>query len=299
MDEKTIAQQLEELQLIKCSLLPNEIMHFIDDDNHSIWAHLLDDYEMSVGSNEAISQRAARKIRPAEFLIKLDGQTKVWLEVKMPDVRGESSRDALVSVKGDRLSRAEQERWRCVIREKQREIAKDAEYPHYELLSLHLLPLLQQNEQEYLQSLEKDDPGGQEPRINTEITMQKYHVLFTSHHLVSPHKRRLLQEWSSSLRLSGFAKVGYPGVIYAQGERELVEEFAANVKSMQWLALRMRFVEPVDEVEDGSGNDGTIGKGSWKEFQKLGEVVEEMRRLGRERCVIDMGIGNAQGRDKV
>ena len=129
--------------------------------------------------------------------------------------------------------------------------------------------------------------------------MQKYHVMFTSHHLVSPHKRRSLQEWSSSLRLSGFAKVGYPGVIYAQGDRESVEEFAANVKSVQWLALRMRFVEPVDGVEDGSRNDGTRGKGSWREFQKLGEVVEEMRRLGRERCVIDMGIGNAQGRDKV
>ncbi len=126
MDEKTVTQQLEELQLIKCSLLPNEIMHFIDDDNDSIWAHLLDDYEMSVESIETISQRAARKIRPAEFVIKLDGQTKVWLEVRMPDVPGESSPDALVSVKGDRLSRAEQERWRGVICEKQREV-EDAE----------------------------------------------------------------------------------------------------------------------------------------------------------------------------
>ena len=131
--------------------------------------------------------------------------------------------------------------------------------------------------------------------------MQKYHVLFTSHHLVSPHKRRSLQEWCFLLRLSGFAKVGYPGVIYAQGEQESVEEFAANVKSMQWLALRMRFVEPVDEVEDGSGNDGTGEKGSWREFQKVGEVVKEMKRLGREQYVVDMGIGNAhwQGRDKV
>ena len=121
MDEKTITQQLEELQLIKCSLLPNEILRFIDDDDDSIWAQLLDDY---VESNEAIPHRAARGIRPAEFLIKLDGLTKVWLEVRMPDVRG---RDALVSVKGDRLSRAEQERWRDVIREKQREVEDAAE----------------------------------------------------------------------------------------------------------------------------------------------------------------------------
>jgi len=216
----------------------------------------------------------------------------------MSDLRGESGRsDALVSVKGDRLSRAEQERWQDIICEKKRELEDTAEYPNYELLSLHLLPLLQESEQEYVQNLKKDDPGGPITGIRN-TTMPKYHVLFTSHHLVSPHKRRLLQEWSSSLRLSGYAKVGYPGVIYAQGERESVEEFAANVKSMQWLALKMRFVEPVDEVED-SDCSGTRGKGSWREFQKLGEVVEEMKRLGRERYVIDVGIGNAQGRDKV
>lgn len=125
-DSKTVTQQLEELQLIKCSLLPNEILHFVDDDDSdSIWAQLLNDYEMFVDSNEAMPQGAARKIRPVEFLIRLDGQ--VWLEVKMPDLRGESGRNALVSVKGDRLSRAEQETWRNIIREKQREL-EDAEW---------------------------------------------------------------------------------------------------------------------------------------------------------------------------
>ncbi|KAG1738668.1 uncharacterized protein EDB91DRAFT_1054485, partial [Suillus paluster] len=43
------------------------------------------------------------------------------------------------------------------------------------------------------------------------------------------------------LSISGFAKVGYPGIIYTEGAQENVEEFVANVKSMQWLALRVRF----------------------------------------------------------
>lgn len=31
----------------------------------------------------------------------------------------------------------------------------------------------------------------------------------------------------------------------------------------------------------------------WSEFQKVGEVVEEMKRLGREVFMLEMGIGSA------
>ena len=117
----------------------------------------------------------------------------------------------------------------------------------------------------------------------------RYHVLLTSHHLVSPTKRRNLQQWSSQLRIAGFAKVGYPGVIYCEGAQEQVEQFVANIKAMQWLALRVRFVEPVPLP--GTEWDGARGR--WIEFDKVGEVVEERRRLGREQFVVEMGIGSA------
>lgn len=117
---------------------------------------------------------------------------------------------------------------------------------------------------------------------------QPYHALFTSHHLISPNKRRSLQQWTSSLQLSGFAKVGYPGVIYVEGERENIEEFVDNVKAMQWLALKVRFVEPLGERLSDIGR-----KRRWIELHKVGEVVEEMRKLGREECIVEMGIGSA------
>lgn len=124
MDENTITQQLDELRLIKCSLLPNEILQFIDDSDDSTWEQLLDEYGTSVASSEMISHLGARHIRPAEFLIKMDGQVNVkfWFKVKMPDLRGGSNRTAVVSIKGDYLSRAEQERWQDVIRERQGEV---------------------------------------------------------------------------------------------------------------------------------------------------------------------------------
>ena len=97
----------------------------------------------------------------------------------------------------------------------------------------------------------------------------------------------------------GFAKVGHPGVIYAEGaHRAAVEDFVARVRGMQWLALRLRFVEalPGDDGDGGSkrtGGERSTRHGEWKEFEKVGEVVDEMRRLGRERFVVEMGIGSA------
>jgi acylphosphatase len=120
-------------------------------------------------------------------------------------------------------------------------------------------------------------------------TSRPYHALLTSHHLLSPNKRRSLQQWASSLSITGFAKVGYPGVIYAQGQQDNVEEFVVNVKAMQWLALKVRFVEPIDDSESVGGQE----KCQWSEFQKVGKVVEEMRRIGREKYIVEMGIGSA------
>ncbi|KAI0095173.1 hypothetical protein BDY19DRAFT_988938 [Irpex rosettiformis] len=60
--------------------------------------------------------------------------------------------------------------------------------------------------------------------------------------------------------------------------------------AMQWLALRVRFVEPLPRVKDLLPQD--IGKRRWVELEKVGEIVEEMRRLGREAFVVEMGIGS-------
>ena len=123
MDKKIVTRQLDELQLIKYSLLPNEILQFIDDSNSdSAWERRLDEHNMSVASSDEISCLGAPHIRPAEFLIKINGQAKLWFQVQMPDLGGGSSQIAVVSIKSDYLSRAEQERWQDVIREKQREV---------------------------------------------------------------------------------------------------------------------------------------------------------------------------------
>lgn len=81
-------------------------------------------------------------------------------------------------------------------------------------------------------------------------------------------------------------------MIYCEGARAQVEEFVADVKAMQWLALRLRFIEPLpDELLSVQGKYEQRRR--WVEFEKVGEVVDEMRRLGKGQYVVDMGIGSA------
>ena len=61
-----------------------------------------------------------------------------------------------------------------------------------------------------------------------------------------------------------------------------------NIKGMQWLGLKVRFVEPLDSTE----HPKHMAQRQWIEFHKVGEVVQEMRRTGREGYVVEMGIGS-------
>lgn len=85
---------------------------------------------------------------------------------------------------------------------------------------------------------------------------------------------------------------------------ERVEEFVRLVKAMQWLNLRVRFVEEMESELEKDGGDGklklTESDGDhdgvdWIELEKVGEVVEVMRRSGRERYMTEMGLGSAGG----
>ncbi|GMK53975.1 hypothetical protein CspeluHIS016_0105610 [Cutaneotrichosporon spelunceum] len=133
---------------------------------------------------------------------------------------------------------------RDVAMEENQKIAEDQvanwardEYPLYQLLTGHLLPLLAPPVKEEAVPSEYKKPST--PPI-------PHHTLLTSHHLLSNTKRKNLLSLASQLSLTGFSKVGHPGVYYAIGEREDLEEWTREVKSWNWLALRVRVgIEPV------------------------------------------------------
>ncbi|KAJ8462375.1 hypothetical protein ONZ45_g17959 [Pleurotus djamor] len=293
---------LEELQLIQYSLLPNETITCCED-AHS-W------------NNSSIHLEEYKHLCPFNFTLK-SIKSNIWFEVTLPENYPEQRPE--ISVKGEDISRQDQERWQTLVQAKLEElVSSETEYPLYNLISLYLLPELHAEAEELMSNSNK---SSHRPSTAKTTPEPPYHVLFTSHHLISPTKRRNLHTWSSNLSLSGFAKLGYPGCIYAQGSKEDIEEFVRLVKEMQWLALKVRFVEPLTpsprrvhdhEGESASGtmkppvstedeaqarlpseaNSSPGGKSHWVEFEKVGEVVEEMKRLGRGEFIVQMGIGS-------
>ncbi|KAI0368939.1 hypothetical protein BV20DRAFT_968758 [Pilatotrama ljubarskyi] len=284
---------LEEVHLLRCSLLPGELLQFTED--AAIWEALLDAYSTDPeGVDLPLVDSAPR------FEVKTE-DNDVWFAVSLPQEYGKAGAMPHVAVKGSNLGRADQERWQAAVAEALEEVRGSEcvpthspcegidepirRYPIYELISSHLLPQVHAATKDARRAATPPAVGvsGQQ---TAQAHSPRYHALFTSHHLKSPQKRRSLSQWSHELNLTGFAKVGYPGVIYCEGAREDVEDFVSRVKSMQWLALRLRFIEPVLQTSADP-------RRQWTEIEKVGEVVEEMRRLGRESCVVEMGIGSA------
>lgn len=279
-----LESQLQELQLIQHSLLPGESFSLVlPSEDFRIWTSLLHSFNTTTALPSLPSS-----VPHVKFQVKAVDE-QISFEVQFPERYPEDSdvdttQAPLISVSGEGISRDEHLQWQALVQDKLVEVQGNrSDYPIYQLLCMHLLPKLHENRHSI-------DTGLSESILEQSTNLLPetayYHALLTSHHLVSPTKRRSLQRWSSELSISGFAKVGYPGIIYAQGLQENVEEFVANIKSMQWLALRVRFVEHTDLANDEHHQ-------GWSEFQKVGEVVEEMRRRGKDTYIREMGIGSS------
>ncbi|KAL5494851.1 hypothetical protein ACEPAI_313 [Sanghuangporus weigelae] len=292
----SIRKQLEEIHLLQCSLIPPELFDFVlPQDDCEQWSQLLHRYTQDGQIPDDDWQPAST----CRFEVRIE-DGPIWFEVELP--RGYPEAEAPnVFVRGKNLQRVDQERWREIVNDKLSQVREEGtDFQVQSLLCLHLIPLLH----EELNVIQAARTSLQSSSSSSEIvshpTREAYHVLFTSHHLISPTKRRNLQKWSAELSLHGFAKVGYPGAIYAEGTRADISEFVGRVKAMQWLALKVRFEEKLDVEKYGQLDLGDEinhaperkeRRKRWIELEKVGEVVDVMRRSGREEIVTDMGLG--------
>lgn len=115
-----LAKQLDELQLIRCSLLPGELFTFIEDTK--IWSELLEAHGMGTGLPDLVPAS------PAHIRIQIES-ARLSFGVMIPFQYAGNLADTspLFTVKGDSLSRDEQERWQNVIKNKLRAL-DDPEY---------------------------------------------------------------------------------------------------------------------------------------------------------------------------
>jgi hypothetical protein len=160
----------------------------------------------------------------------------------------------------------------------------------YQLITTHLLSLLAPTAE--------PPASATAPEANCHQPTVLHHALLTSHHLLSSTKRKNFLALASQLSLTGFSKVGHPGIYYAIGEAEDVAVWVREVKSWNWLALRIRVgVEPLPDGDElgGKGKEngarGGKGRGDWVELEKISEALEWMRKRGRQDLLTDIGIG--------
>ncbi len=190
------------------------------------------------------------------------------------------------------------------------EEASDSSLALYTLLVTHFLPLLQSKSGESSAQNQDLDPQSSKQSKDTQNNHDRSNqrptqVLFTSHHLLAPSKRRDLSSLSSSLGLYGFAKTGYPGIIFALCPSAIeADEFVREVKRWQWLALKLRSVEEVKQGDElvksieREAGEGKKWKGRWEEVDSLGLALEWMRKAKRQYLLTDIGYGGGGAKSK-
>ena len=113
----SLYRQLEELQLVKCSLLPGEEFNFSED--CEVWTKLLDSY------TETPDQVDPHSVLPTTcFQINLQEWKSVWFAIELPRGYPENGSRPIVTVRmqGDDFSRADQERWKDLVGDKLNEV---------------------------------------------------------------------------------------------------------------------------------------------------------------------------------
>jgi hypothetical protein len=136
-------------------------------------------------------------------------------------------------IRSTEMNRDEALGWEKWVEEVIRDQGSDAEqsgYPLSTLVTEHFLPLLQSLTTREEPRVEPKSKSKSKSDVDSKrMTYRPGHILFSSHHLLAPSKRKNLVSLSSQLGLIGFGKVGYPGIIFAQGDVDDLEEFAREV----------------------------------------------------------------------
>lgn len=122
-----ICKQVEELVLIRCSLLPGEKLQFLDPASHlgaSSTENIATKWESAISVDGVADDMDYEGLLDARFQVLVHGAT-IFFEIDYQGYNGswESINDC-ISINGDNLSRAAQERWRARIKEKVKEVVE-------------------------------------------------------------------------------------------------------------------------------------------------------------------------------
>ncbi|KAL2609849.1 hypothetical protein R1flu_028422 [Riccia fluitans] len=85
-------------------------------------------------------------------------------------------------------------------------------------------------------AVQAEEPGNKSESVPLIIARK----LIWFHHIKSSKKKRDVKEWGTELKLGGYCKPGFPGVLIFEGESKNAAEYVRRIKRLKWQHLQVR-----------------------------------------------------------
>ncbi|OQS02351.1 YSHH motif [Thraustotheca clavata] len=136
---------------------------------------------------------------------------------------------------------------------------------------------LYQAAQEILQEIQDDSivnlPPPSEIRPIVNPVLGRRAIYF--HHIIATSKRRVVLDWAKELGLGGFSKIGWPGVIIAEGQEPCVVEYVRRLQHLRWKQMVVRG----EQVESNS-NAPRLLPVPFTELRDMSVLAQECKQAG-------------------
>ena len=108
--------------------------------------------------------------------------------------------------------------------------------------------------------------------------------LIYSHHIISKTKRADMKSLASALSLTGYVKIGWPGLIVLEGREEDCVEFYDSMRRWSWkfLVVRGEQQERIPTLSSGASLDGARKFHEFIETDDMSVVAQHCREVGLE-----------------
>lgn len=219
---------LDEMLMIRASLLPEEFVWRGSADEVTAWESTLANYEQG----QTPSDR-----KQFHVMLRVDEPLGVWLNARI-DTRS----DPEITVTVKRADLIPQDSLNTIVERRLNDCDVQGMKPctkadtgiNQKVFDIYIMlqDVAASYADEHCAAL--TEPGISEQQTSssqvcTPIAEMK-RVIFWSHHLVASSKRRQLASWCSELRVWGLIKLGYPGFMCFEGEKDDVHEMIQRVK---------------------------------------------------------------------
>jgi hypothetical protein len=105
--------------------------------------------------------------------------------------------------------------------------------------------------------------------------------LIYSHHIISKIKRADMKDLASHYKLTGYIKIGWPGIVIIEGTEEDCQSFYDEIRPWQWQYLVVRG-EQQETVPNGKSVDDLRRFQGFHEEDNMAFVAQQCREVGLE-----------------